>query len=99
MPPGQVNSAGLDEGSGPEKGGAEARGAQGFSVQARCFRGLRGDSGISELAFPSHRIYLPIHRFRLEVVLCRAENVRVKIYGTIWAIVYNLARGRHATGN
>ena len=47
-------------------------------MQARCFGGPRGESGISELAFPSHRIYLPIHRFRLEVVLCRAENVRVK---------------------
>ena len=34
--------------------------------------------GVSELVFPSYRIYLPIHRFRLEVGGWPAENVRVK---------------------
>ena len=51
-----------------------AKDAQGFSIQVRCFLGHVGDVCISELGFPSHRIYLPIHRFRLEVVHPAKEN-------------------------
>ena len=56
----------------------EAKDAQGFSIQVRCFPGLVGEFYISELGFPSHRIYLPIHRFRLEVVHPAKDNDDVR---------------------
>lgn len=77
-PAGQGAEVGLEQGPCLRDCGVKPKDGLDFSKQAPYFLGPGAEFCISALAFPSHRIYLPIHRFGLEVARCRAENVRVK---------------------